>query len=480
MAGIRVEGNTSGRVAEVTTSNDLQVALPVGTSTVAPQNAGFSTLLLERDGGQVLGTRTLVKPRMSAQNRLSVGQPVPLMQETFNGTAINTALFDTTVTTFTTAVSGGFVTLNSGNVTTANAAARLLTRQSFPLLSDVALVGLAEGQLSVVPQTNNTVEIGFFIATGTAAPTDGVFFRYDATATLKAVINHNGTEISSPIAGFSTAATRYVWKVEVEDDQANFYINNILVTTIATPATTGKPFLSESLPFQVREFNGASTPATAQQAKIASIYVGWQDAAGLGLTLPVASALRGLTGHQGQTGQTMGSTANFANSANPTAAIPTNTTAALGSGLGGQFWETDTLAVTTDGVISSFQNPAGTAAISGKTLLVYGVTIDSFVQTALTGGGYNAVWSLAFGHTAVSLATAEAAATKAPRRVPLGTQSVAAGAAALVQLSTISRQFSAPIPVLPGEFIATVRKKVGTAPSAGVVAHTITFDAVWL
>ena len=176
----------------------------------------------------------------------------------------------------------------------------------------------------------------------------------------------------------------------------------------------------------------------------------------------------------------MGSLANFANSANPTAAVPTNTTAALGTGLGGQFWETDTLAVTTDGVICSYQVPAGSIASPGRRLVIKGVKVESFVQTALTGGGYVGVWSLAFGHTAVSLATTEAATTKAPRRVPLGNQAVAAAATATTALPTVYVDFTRPIVVNPGEFVAVVKKKVGTAPSAGVIAHTITFDAGWI
>ena len=188
---------------------------------------------------------------------------------------------------------------------------------------------------------------------------------------------------------------------------------------------------------------------------------------------------RMLGSHQGLSGGTMGSLANYANSANPTAAVPTNTTAALGSGLGGQFWETDTLAVTTDGVISSYQVPAATVNAQGRRLVLYGVKIVSSVQTVLTGGGYVANWSLAFGHTAVSLATTEAAATKAPRRVALGKQTVAAAAAALTLLATVEQRFATPIYVNPGEFIQTVKKKVGTAPSAGVIDHQVTFDYGW-
>lgn len=134
----------------------------------------------------------------------------------------------------------------------------------------------------------------------------------------------------------------------------------------------------------------------------------------------------------------MGSLALYVNNANPTAAVPTNTTAALGVGLGGQFWETDTLAVNTDGIIQSYQVPAGTVNVQGKRLVIRGIYIDTFVQTALTGGGYNEVWTLNFGHTAVSLATGEAATTKARRVIPIGSRTVASAAAALTQLPRLN------------------------------------------
>jgi hypothetical protein len=181
--------------------------------------------------------------------------------------------------------------------------------------------------------------------------------------------------------------------------------------------------------------------------------------------------------YQGQNGGTMGSTANYANSTNPTAAVPTNTTAALGTGLGGQFWETATLALTTDGIICSFQNPAGSVTQTPRTLYITGVKVTSYIQTVIAGGPFVCQWALAFGHTAVSLATAEAATTKAPRRIAIGTQLVtAAQAVSTLVTGDVQYKFDTPIPVAPGEFIAMVKKHVGTVGTGGVIAHVITFD----
>lgn len=64
-------------------------------------------------------------------------------------------------------------------------------------------------------------------------------------------------------------------------------------------------------------------------------------------------------------------------------------------------------------------------------------------------------------------------------RVPLGIQSVASGAAALTLCGRVQQEFDSPIYVNPGEFVAIVKKKIGTAPSAGVIGHLVTFDYGW-
>jgi len=81
--------------------------------------------------------------------------------------------------------------------------------------------------------------------------------------------------------------------------------------------------------------------------------------------------------------------------------------------------------------------------------------------------------SLAYGHTAVSLATAEAAAAKAPRRIPLGIASWAIGAAigSQPQCGRIQVDLGdAPVFVNPGEFVQLVGKFLaGTATASQVI-----------
>jgi hypothetical protein len=103
-----------------------------------------------------------------------------------------------------------------------------------------------------------------------------------------------------------------------------------------------------------------------------------------------------------------------------------------------------------------------------RNLIVTGVLLSTVNMGAVVAVTPTTIaWSLAFGHTAVSLATAEAAATKAPRRIPLGMQYIPVGGVVGQPYTpdAISVDFgNSPVVVHPGEFVALVGKVlVGTA-----------------
>lgn len=470
-------GSTSGNVAEVDVLNQVKVALP----SVA-DNAGFAVLGTEEDAGLISGVRKVKKLISCEHGALTVGQYTRLFGDNFPGSALNTALWSQPgLVTMTVTVANNFLTLNAGLSTAINAVAQVRTYRHFPFDPSNHNIIEIVAQFGQLPVTNNVSEWGVGIASGTTAPTDGMFFRLNASGNFVCVVSNNGVETVSAPQSFSSLVGANITKefyIVASDDNIQFKIGSNLLAEIALPTSGGTLTSSQNLPIFARTYNTGAT-AQAQVIKIGAV------SSILDMTNPTkpwAHILCGAGGHcsQGQTGGTMGSTANYANSANPTPGVPTNTTAVLGSGLGGQFWETDTLAVTTDGIISSFQVPVGTSAIPGKSLYVTRITLSSFVQTALTGGGYVAQWSVAYGHTAVSLATAEGAGTKAPRRMPIGIQSVASGVLASVQVgSLIDLNFDSPIVVHPGEFIQLVKKKVGTAPTAGAIAHIISIGGYW-
>lgn len=486
--GIKVEGLT-GTTAEVNSSNQLKV-IPETDASTSPSNVGGVRVFGENDQGLLTGITSLASPEIDVDYRLRVSQDTMLDEEVFSYTAQNTGKHFVNTTTLTTAFTAGQFTTNASSLTTAATGAQIVTYASFPNIGSNTLSGDFEVGFSAQPTTNTFVEFGLGLpSTAIVAPTDGVFFRL-SSAGLQGIASNNGTETSTGIfplaAGTGTWVytnnKKYQFIVYLGGVKAEFWVNDgtgaVKLGQISLPAGQHRMCMAQGVPgfFKHRITGGAAGSVFQGQLGAYSVRLGGSNISTLASTL--GSRLYG--SYQGQSGSTMGSLANFANSTNPTAAVPTNTTAALGVGLGGQFWETDTLAVTTDGIIQSYQVPVGTVNLAGRRLVIRGVKIQSFVQTALTGGGYNAVWSLAFGHTAVSLATAEAVSAKAPRRIPIGVQSVAAAAAAVTMLQDVVMDFGdAPVYVNPGEFIQVVKKKVGTAPSVGTIAHNITYLFGW-
>jgi hypothetical protein len=188
----------------------------------------------------------------------------------------------------------------------------------------------------------------------------------------------------------------------------------------------------------------------------------------------------GLLAYQGQNGGTMGSSASYANSADPTAAAALSNTAALVAGLGGQFRFNATATAVTDGIVTSFLNPVGSTAITPRTLYITGVKIScANLGAAVATTATVLAWSLAFGHSTVSLATAEGVTAKAARRIALGLMSWPVGAAigAMPERGDLMMQFDTPVVVNPGEYLATVAKFIlGTATASQVIWGHVTFD----
>ena len=494
MAGFRIEGNTSGNVAEVTAANAMKVALESDAYT-DPMLIGSVRAMGEVDGGFVTATPILRPLEVDADYRARVSQDCLFDEEVFNYTAQNTGKHNHLTTTMAATWTAGQYTTNSGAITTISTGTQLSTYAFFPCTGTTTLSMDSEIAFSEQPKTNTFIEWGLGQAgTQLIAPTDGVFFRL-SSAGLQGVCSYNGTETSTgvfPLSGGTGTWVyadnkRYQFIVYQSMVEAMFWVNDGTgaVALGRIPLPTAQPRMSMAAGGQVffkhRIVGGAASGSL-------QAYVGAYNVRQGGVNFtstPSTSGSRTLGAYQGLSGGTMGSLANYANNANPTAAVPTNTTAALGSGLGGQFWETATLAVNTDGVISSYQVPVATVNLPGRRLVIRGVGLMSYIQTVIAGAPFVSQWSLAFGHTTVSLATAEAATTKAPRRIALAglTQVVTAAQAVSTIVSQPGDSFidfgDAPIFVNPGEFVQLVTKHVGTVATAGTIAHVVTFVYGW-
>lgn len=481
-----IRGATSGIGAEVDSSNNLKVVLPA--------DGGGIRMFSENDPGAKTGTADLVSPETDNDYRLRVSQDYLLDEVNFNYTAQDTGKHNYAATTMVNAWTAGQLTTNNTNLVTTTIGTNLVTYAFFPTLGTTTLSADFEVGFSAQPVVNAFIEFGLALpGATTGAPADGVFFRL-SSAGLQGIASNNGTETNTgifpSIAGGGTWTytnnKKYQFIIYHSAVATEFWVNEDGVTSklgsLNLPSGQGRMTMASSVPICIKHRNTGGAAGGALQGQFGSYNV---RLGGTGhVTVPSLAGQRMFGSYQGMQGGTQGSLAAYANSANPTAAVPTNTTAALGSGLGGQFWETATLAVNTDGIISSYQVPAGTVNVPGRRLVIRGVGLSSYVQTVIAGGPLIAQWSLAFGHTAVSLATAEAATTKAPRRIPLSgfTQVVTANQA----VSTLVSQQQgfidfgdAPIFVNPGEFVQLVKKHVGTVATAGVIAHVVTFVYGW-
>lgn len=471
----------SGSSSTLLDINSNKQALVMTGQIASPSQVGATRIASENDAGTVTGTAYLISPESDDDYRLRVSQDFVLDDETFNYTAQNSKKQNYLNATMTAQWNTGGLLLNSGSITTTTTGLQIRSYGFFPIFSSgISIYAQFELSLSAALVANVVIDAGMFISGGSNpyAPTDGFYFRL-SSAGLTGVINHNGTETTTSVLAFTPVVNRvYKFLLVGNNHEVEFWIDDVLYGSITTPVGQAQPCMSAALPFAIRHAIAGGVAGGILQATLRGYGI---SLGGSGLFRDISKSGNALYGaYAALSGSTMGQLSNYTNSTNPTAAVPTNSSAALGTGLGGQFWETDTLAVNTDGIISSYQIPNATVSLPGRRLVITGVSIDSFVQTALTGGGYNAQWIIAFGHTAVSLSTTDGASSKAPTRVTLGVQTVASGALALVQLTTINQDFSAsPIYVNPGEFVATAKKKIGTAPSAGVIAHLITFRYSW-
>jgi len=476
MAGFRIEGNTSGNVAEVNASNELKVVLPVTQGATTPSVA----MLTENDAGTATGSRAFGAPETDDDSRFRIAHESIFDCETFNYTAQSTGKHIYRNTTMANSWTAAGLTTNSANITTTTTGTSFATYAEFPILGASQLYCEIEGSFTAQPTTNTIVDFGLprLATTNPFAPTDGVYFRL-TSAGVFGVINSNGTETTtSPFSFVYENSEKHQFIIAMHERQVEFWIDGVLYGTITTPIGLGQPCMSASLPFGVRHAitGGAAGGALSFILNDYTVSVGGPQLA----QTPSIMGQRVYGSYQGLSGGTMGGLATYPNSTNPTAAAPSNTalTANLPGGLGGQGVVTAAVAAATDGIWGSYQVPAGTANVQGRRLVLRGVKID-LVNTgaAVATTATTLQFSLAFGHTAVSLATTEAATTKAPRRVTLGyaTWPVGAAIGAGPQSGPIVVDLGdAPIFVNPGEFVALVGKfLVGTATAS----QTISF--VW-
>lgn len=488
MPAIETGSNTIGAMNVDATFN-AQTNLPYWTPAGVNVGGGvgvawFSAMLSESDQGTVTGIRRTFAPEVTSDFRIRTGQDTTMFNEYFPWTVLNSSLWTAPVTTSTVTVTNWLLNLNAGASLASGAVARVSSYRYFPIYTSYSTVPSIQFQFSAVPVANMVHEWGAFIATGVANPTEGMFMKITATGELRAVVNNNGTESQSNPLDFNTligVATTRTLIIYCNTNEVVFWIDNVCVAVIPRQTTAGSTTQSQQLPISFRSYNNATVTGTAQIMKIGAVNVSLGDMNQSKAWSHVMAGAGGMS-YQGQTGQALGTTALYTNNlAAGAGAVMTNTTAALGSGLGGQFTVIPTLAVGTDGILSSYQIPLGTSSAPWKTLYITGCSVTGAVTTVLVGNTTPVLfaYSLAFWHNAVSLATTTTATSKAPVRKVLGYETYGAAAAlGTVGGGGVDKDFDrAPVVVYPWEFIQIVAKNLGAITTTGAI--TILVDIEW-
>jgi len=495
MAGFRIEGNTSGNVVEVDSDNNLRVVMPGYDSAGNAVGGGAANGLCafsEVDGGTAIGYRDVLSPEVDDDYRLRISHDNLLDEEQFIDAAQNTNKFFHSFTTLTATQSTAGLLSNSGNITTTTTGMTFGTFAQFQVLGTQTLVIETVVAFSAQPNANQVVDFGPFQrgAANPYLPLDGAYFRLSSSG-LRGVVNTNGVETQTaifPLAGGAGTWTYtnnifYKFLIQITNVKTTFWINNVKHGEILNPTGAGAPVTSRSLPWSMRHAIVGGTAGAALQATFRSYRVflrGPQYSESFS-----AVGNRVLGSYAGSSGGTMGSLGTYPLNTNPTAAVPSGTalTANLPAGLGGVGLATAQAASVNDLIFGSYQVPLGTATVLGRRLVIRGVQVSCLNMGAAVATTATVIeFKLAFGHTAVSLATANSGSfatgtTKAPRFVGLGHQTWTIGSVIGQQpmQGNIDIMFlESPIYVNQGEFVALVGKFV-----AGTATASQTIQFMW-
>jgi hypothetical protein len=479
MSGITGGSGTANKV-DVSTTFELQVVTPV-----TETQAGFVCVSSEVDAGSVLVTRTQRALEITDDYRARMGVDTPWANQTFTGIILSN-FWSQVAATMTYAQATGLGVLNAANATASGNAITLSSKKSFPLWGTFGMhveMQLREGNPT---STNSISEWGLGLLTGVATPLDGIFFRRLAGGQLQGVVNFAGAEAATVNitttacvgrggTGLYSATDVNKYVIVVANDETFFWINDILCGNIKTPSTQGAAVACTSLPVQFRCYN-TGVASAARRIEIGFVNVILGDGV-TGRDWQTVCVANGGGAYQTQPGVAVGPLTN-SNVTALAAPVWAATTPAVAT-LGGKWISPSPLPAGTSGLATiadvhfplfQFQNPATTAAIPGKDLIITGIRIGETVVSIVLGATYTQLeWTLGVGSTATAMTTADAVGpptTVSPKRVHLGSQAFLATAPA----GTVQPGFYVPcrLVVPPGAFVHIIASLFGNAATGAL------------
>ena len=473
MAAIDSGSNSAG-LANVDAGYNLNVTLPLDL-----EYSGYARPMSEVDAGNVTGTTRLLAAEVSEDYRTRSELDSLLDDHKFNEASqafkkhkyINTTMTNTW---------GGYLTTNGSNITTTTTGTLFQTYRHFPIFSAAQTYAYFKLQFTGTwAVTNTTIDIGLYTSgqSNPFAPTDGVYFRANSSGLLL-VANYNGTEqTSSPFlvaaggADFTpTLGESYDCILTVSDVGCVAWMDLkdgnglVVVARLSTPAT-GVPLMAGSAPFTVRHAIVGGAASAVMNCKVAK-YTITNGGFATSRLWPTAMVGMGLSASQTM----VGITSNYANSAAPASGTLSNTAAAFTT-LGGQFQFAAVAGAETDYALFAYQVPAATTAVTGRNLVIRGIWIDSVnLGAAVATTATLLQFAIATGSTAVSLATADAATTRARTPITLGYQSFAIGSPIGYSPPRIDVNLDSPIVCEAGSYVHVILKMpLGTATASQII-----------
>lgn len=444
--------------------------------------------------------------RYGLDGRLYLDNSSLFLQDSVEGSTVDSNKWVQTTTTMTIGQASGAITLNSGSSALASKGAMLQSHHFYPYIPNVGLMARFRAQPTAT-QANTIHEMGFGNPSGdhAAAIADGAVWRKQSDGSWIPVLSIGGTEvlgnsISNAIFTAAIAVGAYAFfEVQIEGGRAKFAIYNsnpsgaLGLASPSNPAskvpakiesslvpgssqvidipTTQTAFQSTHLRALARTYNQGSAPASAVQLILAGVFVAAVNS--VGLNRRPYDLVQSAMGYNALTDPTaFTQLANYSNTAAPSSATLSNTAAGYTT-LGGQWQFAAVGGAETDYALFAYQVP------SPFSMVVRGIRISSLVTGAANATTATILqWGLGFNSSAVSLATG---GTYPYMRKAIGTQVCAITAAINTQFTNdIDVRFAIPYVCQPGRFFAVILKiPVGTATASEVIRGTCDIDATF-
>jgi hypothetical protein len=259
------------------------------------------------------------------------------------------------------------------------------------------------------------------------------------------------------------------------NDVARFWINDVMVAELSCPAANAQFTASSNTPVGFRVLNTGTVSPTARQLSVGFINVGFGDQ---NVNKPWSHALCGMGNgaYQFQQGNTPGPTVTRgaaaqghpASGTGRTAGTWTATSAPALNNLGG-LWTTPAMSTLTsdaDYPVFAFLNPAGTAALPGKTLYVTGVRVgEAYVSTAASTNAMLLSYILMVGNSASTTSTADAGTTVSGKSITIGGHGFTPTEAVGNSKAGFEVRFDSPLMIPAGHYFHFVVRPFGTVTS---------------